>query len=145
METREESICRPFDAARWRLAEADSFDVQRDELGHMLHQFFRLVELKGGVEILKCEPSASTALAILLFRHKNTHEVTRVAEPADVFIDTFTNLYGALIWDAPPEIAGDNRFTAWGTDSMVGKPALDTMTEAFNQVLTLPRDNSGAV
>ncbi|TFD29148.1 hypothetical protein [Cryobacterium sp. TMT2-23] len=145
METREESIRRPFYAARLRLAEADSFDVQRDELGHMLHQFFRLVEFRGGVEKLKIEPSASTALAILLFRHKNTHRVTRVAEPADVFIDTFTNLFGSLIWDAPPEIASDSRFTAWGTDSMVGKPALETMTEAFNQVLTLPRGNSSSV
>ena len=83
--------------------------------------------------------------SFLLFRHKNTHEITRVVEPADVFIDTFTNLFDALIWDAPPEMTGDYRFTAWGTDSMVGDPALDTMTAAFYQVLALPRDSSGAV
>ena len=145
METKEESICRPFDAARLRLASADTFDVQRDELGNMLHQFFRLVELKGGAEILKSEPSASTAFASLLFRHKNAHEITRIAEPADVFIDTFTNSFGALIWNAPAEVAGDNRFTAWGTDRIVGKPALDTTTDAFNQVLALPRHDPGAI
>lgn len=111
----------------------------------MLHQFFRLVELKGGAEILKSEPSASTAFASLLFRHKNAHEITRIAEPADVFIDTFTNSFGALIWNAPAEVAGDNRFTAWGTDRIVGKPALDTTTDAFNQVLALPRHDPGAI
>ncbi len=80
MPEEDDSITRPFLKARKRVCEATSFDDQRDELGHMLDELFRMIELRGGVA----------------------------------------------------------RLGKYNTSSVVGKPCLDTVNRAFDEVSMLP-------
>lgn len=139
MPEEDDSITRPFLKARKRFCEATSFDDQRDELGHMLDELFRMIELRGGVARLEKNPAAApTALAVILFRHKRTHETTRPGAQGDVFTDFFTNMFGSLIWDAPDAVLHDGRYGKYNTSSVVGKPCLDTVNRAFDEVSMLP-------
>ena len=76
MRDSETRIRRAFDAAFQRFREADSFEGQEDELSNMLHHLFRLVDARGGVDKFEAEPQlAGHAAALVLMRHKDTHEL----------------------------------------------------------------------
>ncbi|MBW9119059.1 hypothetical protein JNB63_03040 [Microbacterium trichothecenolyticum] len=137
MGSTEDSIVRTFGAARKRFADAMSFELQQDELGVMLDQLYRLIELRGSIKRITTEPTTPTAMAIVLFRHKDVHESTRAAVGDDVVTDYFTNVVGALVWSAHPAVASDPRFTAYGTEHLIGSPALDTTIAAFEEVRAL--------
>jgi hypothetical protein len=128
-------IRRAFDAAHERFAAATSFEVQRDEMSNMLNQLFRMVEMfKGGVGALP----DGTAKRVSLYRHKDTHETTAVASEEDMFNDTFTDMFGVLVWTAPESITSDNRFERYKVSEIVGQPVVETPAQAFDEAEALP-------
>ena len=133
-----QDVRRAFEAARRRFCEADSFDVQRDEASNMLGHLSRLIALKGRSETIADEPSAETARKVLLFRHKDVHDVAEIATSGDVFTDALTNLFGVLVWAAAPEVVEDRRYGPYGVAEIIGRPVVDTLAAAFDEVDALP-------
>jgi hypothetical protein len=132
-------IRRAFDAAFRRFCEADSFEGQEDELSNMLHHLFRLVEVRGGIERYEAERYLSGhAAALVLMRHKDTHKLVQVTEPADVFGDYFTNMFGRLVWNPPPEVIADNRYLRYDAVFLKGRTVLDTLRAAYDAVESSP-------
>jgi hypothetical protein len=132
-------IRRAFDAAFQRFCEADSFEGQEDELSNMLHHLFRLVEVRGGIERYEAEPYVSGhAAALVLMRHKDTHKLIQVTEPADVFGDCFTNMFGRLVWNPPAEVVADNRYLKYDAVFLEGRTVLGTLRAAYDAVESSP-------
>lgn len=131
---------RAFDAAFKRFCSAQSVEEQHDEMSNMLHQFFRAVERRGGVDAFAKDPSAHEhAAAVSLVRHKDTHEVVAIVDLRDVFSDTFTDLFGSLVWALPASVKADKRYARYDAAYLEGQPVADTLRRAFDAVIALPR------
>lgn len=131
----DERIKRAFDAAVQRFCYADTIEAQEDELSNMLHHLGRLVDRHGETKRFAAKPTEHAHVAaVMLYRHKDTHESVRLAEFGDVFNDIFTSIFGCLIWTPSPEIIADRRFASYDADYLTGKPALDTTVQAFHAV-----------
>jgi hypothetical protein len=132
-------IRRAFDAAFHRFCEADSFEGQEDELSNMLHHLFRLVEARGGMDKFVAEPQlAGHAAALVLMRHKDTHELVQVTTPADVFGDYFTNMFGTMVWNPPADVVADKRYLHYDATFLKGRIVLDTLRTAYDAVESSP-------
>lgn len=106
----------------------------------MLHHLFRIVEARGGIKKYEADPQlAGHTAALVLMRHKDTHQLVQVTEPADVFTDYFTNKFGTLVWDAPADAVADNRYSKYDAAFLEGRPVLDTLRAAYDAVELLSR------
>lgn len=133
--TSEDRIKRAFDSAFQRFCEAQSFEDQEDEASNMLHHLGRLIDERGGVNQYVGSPApAEHAAALLLYRHKDTHDAVRLGTTDDVFTDHFTDLFGTLVWALPPVIQNDARFGPYDVAYLVGRPVVDTLRAAFDAV-----------
>jgi len=137
--TDDTDLRRAFLAACSRLAEATSFDVQCDEVGNMLGHLNRLIQFKGYEKRIAKEPSTPMARRVLVFRHKNEHDLVTPAAAGDAFPDTFTELSGVLEWVESDELLKDSRYERYKVVDIIGRPVIDTFAEAFEEVYALPK------
>jgi hypothetical protein len=148
------AVQRPFDAAFSRMCRAGDVDLLRDELSNMLQHMYRLSELCSRRWQLKRDPAGFNAkvvnvvpgaLGAIWIRRYDTHEIAEVSTTADIYSDSYTDLYGVLVWKrlaAMPFIAKpDNRSANLARyndyQGLENKPVLDTMRRAFDGLAAL--------
>jgi hypothetical protein len=150
------SIELAFDLAFTGMCGADTFEIAEAHFGHALCDLYRLFELvkptansgksekKAAIAAreakLKVTSEGQTALAAAWARTFRVHDVIEVTEPADLYSDYYTNLYGVLAWRprtfAPEATYPENRGGFYDC-RLAGRPVLDTMQSAFQALLAI--------
>jgi hypothetical protein len=137
-------IKRAFDESFKRMCSAPYDTDLEDELSNLLHHLYRLAEWarkqKGLAKVdffraaLAQSPEARPALWVRTF---DTHDALVTASTGDVYSDYYTNMYGVLVWEPLQTLQATDATFGRDNDyavSLAGKPVLDTIRAAFDQL-----------